>query len=227
VRRHLSYPNVVATLALFCALGGGAYAAGVKLPFKSVGTKQLKRNAVTSAKVRSHSLLRGDFKKGQLPAGEAGPAGPAGPTGPPGDTGPAGPPGVTGPVGPTGPSSAFSDYEEAQISLDAEGAAAAIVQVPAGSWVLTGRVDVSNPGVEASGECRIESGTAVLDRAVFRLLDAAAGLNEMPVSTQGTVTLASPGTVELVCAEEAAPGVDLLASQRHLTAIQVGSLTVQ
>jgi hypothetical protein len=46
---------VTATLALFLALGGGAYAA-IHLPRNSVGTKQLKKGAVTAAKVRNGSL---------------------------------------------------------------------------------------------------------------------------------------------------------------------------
>jgi hypothetical protein len=50
LRRHLSYANVAATLALFVALGGGAYAA-TQLPPKSVGTKQLKDRAVTPVKL--------------------------------------------------------------------------------------------------------------------------------------------------------------------------------
>ena len=49
--RHLSYANVVATLALFVAVGGGAYAA-VELPAGSVGTPQLRRAAVTPSKLR-------------------------------------------------------------------------------------------------------------------------------------------------------------------------------
>jgi len=40
VRGRVTYANVVATLALFLALGGGAYAA-FKLPANSVGTRQL------------------------------------------------------------------------------------------------------------------------------------------------------------------------------------------
>jgi hypothetical protein len=49
-RSRLSYANVMATIAVFIALGGGAYAA-IKIPKKSVGTKQLKANAVTPAKL--------------------------------------------------------------------------------------------------------------------------------------------------------------------------------
>lgn len=46
---------VVACLALLVALGGTGYAA-IKLPANSVGTKQLKRGAVTGVKVKSNAL---------------------------------------------------------------------------------------------------------------------------------------------------------------------------
>ena len=80
LRPHATYANVVATLALFIALGGGAYAA-VKLPANSVGTKQLKSRAVTSAKVKNGSLLAADFADGQVPAGPRGAQGAAGEAG--------------------------------------------------------------------------------------------------------------------------------------------------
>jgi len=76
---------VVAFIALLVAMGGTGYAA-VTLPKNSVGTKQLKKNAVSSAKVKNGSLLRGDFKAGQLPAGPQGVQGPQGPQGPAGAT---------------------------------------------------------------------------------------------------------------------------------------------
>ena len=47
---RLSYANVTATIALVLALGGGAIAA-FKVPKKSVGTKQLKANAVNNRKL--------------------------------------------------------------------------------------------------------------------------------------------------------------------------------
>jgi hypothetical protein len=89
LRRHLTYANVVATLCLFIVLGGGAYAA-TKLPKNSVGAKQISAGAVRSPEVRNGSLLRKDFKAGEVPAGSQGPAGPAGERGPAGPTGPAG-----------------------------------------------------------------------------------------------------------------------------------------
>jgi hypothetical protein len=65
---------VVACAALFVSLSGVGYAA-IVLPANSVGTKHLKRNAVTSAKVKNRSLLSSDFKRGQLPRGPQGPQG--------------------------------------------------------------------------------------------------------------------------------------------------------
>jgi hypothetical protein len=95
IRSSLSYANVMATVALFLALGGSAYAA-LQLPKGSVGTRQLKKNAVVSSKVKNGSLLKRDFKAGQLPRGPKGDQGPAGPRG---EHGPAGPRGEQGPAG--------------------------------------------------------------------------------------------------------------------------------
>ena len=62
---RLSYANVIATLALFLALGGVGIAA-TKLPKNSVGTKQLKKNSVTGAKVKKHTLTGKDINLAKL-----------------------------------------------------------------------------------------------------------------------------------------------------------------
>jgi len=85
---------VVACLALLVALGGTSIAAVNALPLNSVGTAQLKNNAVVSSKVKDGSLLGKDFAAGQLTAGAAGPAGPAGPAGTAAPTRPARPRGI-------------------------------------------------------------------------------------------------------------------------------------
>jgi hypothetical protein len=95
--------TVIATIALLVALGGTGYAASA-LPANSVGNKQLQNNAVTSPKVKDHSLLRVDFASGQIPVGPRGLRGPVGPPGPPGAPGAAGARGPTGAVGPAGSS---------------------------------------------------------------------------------------------------------------------------
>jgi len=76
LRSRLSYSHVMATVAVFIAMGGAAYA--ITVPRHSVGAEQLKshavtsqkirRNAVSSAKIKDRSLLARDFKSGQLPA---------------------------------------------------------------------------------------------------------------------------------------------------------------
>ncbi|HYZ29376.1 MAG TPA: hypothetical protein VE570_10000 [Thermoleophilaceae bacterium] len=64
-RPHLTYANVIATLALFIALGGSGYAA-TQLSRNSVGTRQLKANAVTGSKVRDDSLTGADINEASL-----------------------------------------------------------------------------------------------------------------------------------------------------------------
>src|SRR3954451_6632618 len=77
---------VVSVIALSVALGGTSYAA-IVLPANSVGNRQIKKNAVTSAKVRNGSLRSADFAAGQLPAGATGATGATGAKGDPGATG--------------------------------------------------------------------------------------------------------------------------------------------
>ena len=92
LRRRPSPAMVVACIALLVALSGTGLAAVAALPINSVGTVQLKSNAVTSAKVKNRSLVKADFAAGQLPVG------PAGPKGDKGDKGETGAQGVIGAV---------------------------------------------------------------------------------------------------------------------------------
>lgn len=54
IRKHLSYANVAATLALLLAISGVAYAAG--LARNSVGTRQIKNRAVTTTKLANGAV---------------------------------------------------------------------------------------------------------------------------------------------------------------------------
>jgi len=76
VRQRVTYSNVIATMALFIALGGVAVAAG--LPRNSVGAKQLKRGAVTAAKIRKQAVTSAKLApqsviNGKLAANSVGP----------------------------------------------------------------------------------------------------------------------------------------------------------
>jgi hypothetical protein len=65
LRGKLTYANVIATLALFMALGGGALAA-TELKKNSVGTKQIKNKAVTEAKIKNGAVSGGKLANGSV-----------------------------------------------------------------------------------------------------------------------------------------------------------------
>jgi hypothetical protein len=65
IRKRLTYANVMSSIAVFLVLGGAtALAAG--LAKNSVGTKQLKKNAVVSSKVKNGSLTGADMNVSTL-----------------------------------------------------------------------------------------------------------------------------------------------------------------
>jgi hypothetical protein len=92
LRGRLTYANVISSLALFLVLAGGtAFAASQVLPKNSVGAKQLKKGAVTPAKLSPAT-------KATI-TGATGPRGSEGERGPQGPQGPAGPQGLQGTTG--------------------------------------------------------------------------------------------------------------------------------
>lgn len=66
----LNYANVIATIALFIALGGAAVAA--TLPKNSVGTQQLKRGAVATSDLRRGAVRAGKIAPKAVVAGKLG-----------------------------------------------------------------------------------------------------------------------------------------------------------
>ena len=130
LRSRLTYSNVVATLALFVALGGSSYAA-LRITGHDVVNSSLTGSDIKDSSIRARDLaasirdtrVRGEAgppgpagPQGQAGAvGDAGPAGPQGEPGAQGGAGPAGPTGETGPEGPPGPNhvqSATADDEQ-------------------------------------------------------------------------------------------------------------------
>ena len=112
MRQHLSYANVMATVAVFIALGGSSYAAikvtgknvqdgsltGADIKNSTLGGPDIRARAIKSTDVANGSLLQRDFAAGQLPAGAQGPKGDTGATGPQGQQGIQGLPGTLGNV---------------------------------------------------------------------------------------------------------------------------------
>ncbi|HEX6229041.1 MAG TPA: hypothetical protein VFZ41_06205 [Solirubrobacterales bacterium] len=62
LRPRITFANVVSCLALFVALGSGAYAAK-QLPKNSVGTKQIRKNAVKTGDIARNAVKVGKLDK--------------------------------------------------------------------------------------------------------------------------------------------------------------------
>jgi hypothetical protein len=83
LKTHLSYANAMATLAVFIALGGGAYA--VTAGKNTVTSKSIRNGAVKSEDVQDNGLTGIDINESTL-QGIQGPPGAPGAPGPPGPT---------------------------------------------------------------------------------------------------------------------------------------------
>jgi len=141
LRRHLSYANVMVTLLAFVVLcGGTAFAVG-QLGKESVGARQLKKNAVTGAKVKDGSLRPKDFK---------------GIVGTPDDIG------IPGPAGPSGAGPAYQasgDVNYDKLSSSPYGSTAVSLQVPVGAYFVTSSVTVQTVNEVATYvQCRLING---------------------------------------------------------------------
>lgn len=147
---------IVSCVALAVALGGTGYAI-TALPKNSVGAKQIKKDAVTGAKIKDGSVEARDLQPGVL--AQAGAKGDTGATGAQGAAGPAGPSGITATA-----SVAMVD------NTTLTGSAAAMVRLDAaGDAALrqsTGRITVG------------AASTLVINAAATLWHSSGAGLNE-------------------------------------------------
>lgn len=193
---RVTYANVVATLALFLALGGGAYAA-FKLPAHSVGTKQLKNHAVTPSKLsrKTTALLK------------------RGPRGATGATGAAGAPGAAGPSDVYAAGTAFQ-------SLTTTEAALGSMTVPAGSYLLQAKVTVEATGGQSNSECTLGGpfGSSIIwDQGDVKHNAASDDI----ITLSGVATFTAPQVVELDC--RAITGT-VIADDARVTAIKTAAL---
>jgi hypothetical protein len=208
-RPRLNYANVVATLALFLALAGGAVAA-TQIPDGSVGTRQLKADAVTPAK------LSRSAKKTMT--------GPQGLKGEPGAKGADGQKGDRGETGPRGPSDAYSIADN---SASALGPKQIELSVPPGSYVVEASMVAIVPSGYGTVECELFSaaGTAGV---------AAVTIPASPVvpaedtygdpSIDGALTVTSGDPIKFGCVEGSGTGTIKFAGAQ-IVATRVGTLT--
>jgi hypothetical protein len=208
LRRHLNYANVVASLALFLALGGAAFAA-TQLPRNSVGTGQLKPEAVTSGKIakKTRNQLRGATGP-QGPQGKTGKTGAKGATGARGATGATGARGANGTDG-TGP--AFEVFATGK-TIGTGSTTVASQNLAAGAYVISADLVVESPE-EATVDCVLNSGGEASGT-----IPAGGGATTLSLSV--TATFGAASTATLTCS------TDTSASERYanLIATQVRSV---
>ena len=151
-------PTVLSAAALVVAVFGSTplgHAAGSLVVGKnSVGTAQLKKDAVTGPKVKNGSLSAADFKAGTFQPGPAGPKGEKGDAGSKGDPGAPGAKGDKGDRGPAG-SAGISGYKVVLsngITLNPGQTASAIAVCPTGQKAIGGGFNGSSGAVVTFSE---------------------------------------------------------------------------
>jgi hypothetical protein len=202
LRRRPSPATVIAVIALVIALGGTSYAA-VTLPRNSVGTAQLKNNAVTSLKVANNSLLKADFKSGQIPAGAAGAAGAA---------------------GPAGPSDAYAGFKNGPVAAPSSLSTIATLNIPqAGNYVIFAKLWMfDNVNTSVLTDCTLVAGSDSDESRTMLEGNSGVVVAGATVALQVTHVFAAAGGVALNCNGF---GVNISINNIKITAIKVANLT--
>jgi hypothetical protein len=215
LRARLTYANVVATLALVVALAGGtAFAATQVLPKNSVGSRQLKKGAVTPVKLSKAA-------KSTL----TGPVGPRGTTGAPGAKGETG---AKGGIGPIGPSTVYAGFYDGGISFENDSwpAATTIVtlpELPAGAYAIQAKmVATSNSTADDLTECILDAEGDTDSESDYLGLGGG-DTSFAPFSMQVVHTFTKPGEVTIECGH-VRTGTPAGINNIKITAIRVGSI---
>jgi collagen triple helix repeat protein len=210
LRRHLTYANVAASLALFLALGGAAYA-GTQLPKNSVGTNQIRKEAVTAAKISKKTRKQLQGQRG--PAGQQGPQGKTGKTGAKGATGARGAQGNTGAPGADGTGPAYEAVAEpAAPTAIGTGTQVVILSLAPGQYATSANVVVKAAEL-ATVTCTLQNGAKAT-----ATIPTGGGFETLSMS--GVRGLGGAGTANVLCTSTVGAGELVSAT---VTAIQVKS----
>jgi hypothetical protein len=211
LRRRLTYANVMSSIAVFLVLAGGTAFAASQLGKESVGSKQLKKEAVSLAKIKTSA--KNSLKGATGPAGAKGANGAQGPKGDKGDK---------GEKGERGPSAGFSTNANNILEFTAGPQTVATLSLPAGNYVVTGYANVNNnEAAQVSASCTIVLGGTEIGATNTVNLAANTALDRQVLTVSAGGSLGGSGTAELVCTVSPAGGNYL---GRGLTAVQVGTL---
>jgi hypothetical protein len=194
LRRHLTYANVAASLALFLALGGAAYAA-TQLPKNSVGTNQIRKEAVTAAKIAKKTRQQLQGQRG--PAGQQGPQGKTGAkgaTGVKGAVGARGAQGNTGAPGVDGTGPALEVVTSLK-PIEAVGSTVVSQNLAPGAYVVTADVVVEST-VTTAVTCTLNGSNSEAVGNVATGVPVTltlSGVRSFGAASAATLTCAAPG----------------------------------
>lgn len=66
LKKHITYANLMSTVAVFLAISGATAFAATQLAKNSVGSKQIKKNAVTSSEIKKNAVTNAKIKNGAV-----------------------------------------------------------------------------------------------------------------------------------------------------------------
>lgn len=212
---RLSYANLMATGAMFVALGGTSYAA-----------VKLKKDSVTSREVKDASLQAADLAPGVIGSGPAGARGPRGVDGPIG---------AKGDTGATGPARIIVRKRDgdAVVGFGAGNSVnVATLKLPAGTWWLEGDTEGMNFPNQSPSQDSFYCGLVVdgvMGPAKEAFLGNIAGASHFASFTMRQ-RVTAPATVVLRCGHHGAipAGASTPVFRKTtLTATEPGSLDVE
>jgi hypothetical protein len=194
VRRHIRRPRastVLASLALFVALGGSATAATL------ITGATIKNGTITGKDLKGSTLNGSQFKNGSLGSSDLGKSTKASLKGTQGDRGPAGQAGTPGGQGAPGPNGVKAPQTgTVSANINGGGLDTEIMEkaVPAGGYMVSVKGYMFSPDVSQI-TCRLLNGATVADRIDW---DATTGGQRMPARLAAVVT-ATTGSLSVHC----------------------------
>ena len=195
--KHMTYANLMASIAVFVALGGTGYAA-VK-----INGKNIKNKSIAGKKLKNRTITGGKISKGTISSLK-------------GQTGAKGDPGNAGPIGPSNVYASFKDGPvEVPESTDPSTVIATLPNLPPGSYSIAAKLFVTNGGPSTgSVDCDLETG-----RDFDRTQTAVTGGGYWAALSLNVVrTYERAGESVLKCTDSP----DLVASFIKITATRVG-----
>jgi hypothetical protein len=233
--KHPSKHTVIAALAsasvALIAVGGITVAQAATAPtIKACADKKTGALRLAGKCKKTEKAISWAQEGPRGPSGPSGAIGRAGPGGPSGAQGPAGAAGAQGPVGPSDVYvTGFEGVSNPNIALasDVQQAVLTLANLPAGSYAVTGSVELLNLELSArDAQC----GVKAVDGSGFVPANAGNGMYIIElaaakfgaITAADVVTLTAPGSIALVCKAFATDKIE--ASTAHLTAVHAGTL---